>query len=146
MQTTEALEALLAELDINLVRLRQGANQALLSDNVDRGRHFLISLRELFTQVLHRLAPDNKIKNWTASPEHFDKGRPTRKARLLFVCRGINYDPFSSFVEKDIASILSACDIFNRAHEVAIPFTQEQLVALKIRVESALRLLLTIGK
>lgn len=146
MQTTEALEALLAELDINLVRLWQGANQALLSDNVDRSRHFLISLRELFTQVLHQLAPDNKIKNWTTSPEHFDKGRPTRKARLLFVCRGINYDPFSSFVEKDIASILSACDIFNRAHEVAIPFTQEQLVALKIRVESALRLLLTIGK
>jgi len=146
-QTTEALEVLLAALDTNLVRLWQGANQTLLSDNVDRSRHFLISLRELFTQVLHQLAPDDKIRNWTTSPEHFDdKGRPVRRARLLFICRGINYAPFNSFVEKDITSMLSVCDLFNRTHEVTILLTQEQLVALKIRVESALRLLLTTGQ
>jgi hypothetical protein len=146
-QTMESLESLLFELDVDLIPLWQGAYQALTSSNVDRSRHFLISLRELFTQVIHQLSPDDQIKHWTTSPEHFDdKGRPTRKARLLFICRYINYDPFNTFVEKDIASILSAWDIFNRAHQVAIPFTQEQLVALKIRVECALRLLLTTGK
>jgi Predicted pPIWI-associating nuclease len=145
-QTTEALEVLLTALDTNLVRLWQGANQTLLSDNVDRSRHFLISLRELFTQVLHQLAPDDEVSKWTTSPEHFVNGRPIRRARLLFICRGINYAPFNSFVEKDITSMLSVCDLFNRAHEVTILLTQEQLVALKIRVESALRLLLTTGQ
>ena len=141
-QTAEALETLLAGLDRNLVLLWQGASQALTSNNVDRNRHFLISLRELFTHVLHQLAPNDEIRAWTTSPEHFDRGQPTRKARLLFICRDINYSPFSSFVEKDIASILTLWEILNRSHEIAIPLTQKQLVALKIRIEGALRLLL----
>src|SRR6266487_3071656 len=64
-QTAEALETLLAGLDRNLVLLWQGASQALTSNNVDRNRHFLISLRELFTHVLHQLAPNDEIRAWT---------------------------------------------------------------------------------
>jgi len=141
-QTAEALETLLAGLDRNLIPLWQGANQALMSNNIDRNRHFLVSLRELFTHVLHQLAPNDEIRAWTTSPEHFDRGQPTRRARLLFICREINYSPFSSFVEKDIASILTLWELLNRSHEIAIPLTQKQLVALKIRIEGALRLLL----
>jgi Predicted pPIWI-associating nuclease len=101
-----------------------------------------ISLRELFTHVLHKLAPDSEIRSWTSSPEYFDRGNPTRKARLLFICRDINYDPFSAFVEKDITSVLSFWEVLNRAHEIVIPFSQRQLTAFKIRMEGALRLLL----
>ncbi len=146
MQAADALQTLLADLDVNLVQLWQGANQALDSSNVDRSRHFLISLRELFTHILDQLAPGEQVRAWTASPEHFDKGRPTRKARLLFICRDINYGPFSTFVQKDIESVLEFWEILNRAHQVAIPFTQRQLVAFKIRMEGALRLLLVIWR
>lgn len=145
-QTEESLEMLLAGLDKDLTRLWQGANQAIISENVDRSRHVLISLRELFTHVLHQLAPDEEIHKWTTAPEFFDRGRPTRKARLFFICREINSHPFCSFVEKDVASILAFWDILNRAHELSLSLTQQQLVALKIWMEGALRLLLVTSK
>jgi len=83
------LRSLLSELNSELVIMLDGATQALISENVDRVRHFTISLRELFTHIIHTLAPDNAIKVWSNNPEHFFEGRPTRKARLLFICRGV---------------------------------------------------------
>jgi hypothetical protein len=145
-QVTDSLESLIAQLDNNLVHLWQGAIQALDSNNEDRSRHFLISLRELFAQILHKLAPDDEIYTWSNSPEHFDKGRPTRRARLLYICRSINSNSFSTFIEKDITSVLSSWEILNKAHQIVIPFTQMQLNAFKIRTESALRLLLEIWR
>lgn len=41
----------------------QGAKSALNStDNPDYARHCAVSLRELFTHVIHRLSPDDEIK------------------------------------------------------------------------------------
>jgi hypothetical protein len=147
LQTIENLESLLVELDADFVPLWNGAYQALTSTNEDRNRHVLISLRELFTQVIHKLSPDDQVRGWTSSPEYLDdSGKPTRKARLLFIYRDIYYDPLRTFVEKDIAAILAIWDILNRVHQVVIPISQRQLVAIKIRIEGALRLLLTTGK
>lgn len=145
-QVRDELESLLADLDKHLVSLWQGVVQSLNSSNADRSRHFLISLRELFTQVLHRLAPDREVRAWSSAPEHFHNGEPTRQARLLFICRGINDDPFNSFVKKDVSSMVSFWDIFNRVHQFEILITQRQLEAFKIRVEGALRFLLEIWK
>ena len=87
MQVTGTLETLLADLDVNLVRLWQGAIQSLNSNNEDRSRHFLISLRELFTHVLHKLAPDSEVRSWTTSPEYFDKGNPTEGTLTIHLPR-----------------------------------------------------------
>ena len=112
--------------------------------NLDYARYFAVSLRELFTQVLHRLSPNHEIKKWTNDDKLFDNGKPTRKARLLFICRSVNHDIFSDFLEKDVEAIL---ELFQRGtHQVTIPFTHKQLVALKARVESAIIYLIEISQ
>src|SRR5574342_642164 len=50
--------------DTTLLRLVDGAREALWSENPDRGRHAASSVRELFTNVLHRLAPDAGVDAW----------------------------------------------------------------------------------
>lgn len=141
------LPILLSELDENLIRLWEGARDALDSRNADRVRHFAISLRELFTQVIHRLAPDDYVREWSTSPQDFSRNRPTRRARLLFICRGINHGPFVDFVKKDIAAVLEFTNLFQRGtHEVTAPYTEEQLVALRSRMESMLRFMLEISR
>jgi hypothetical protein len=71
--TNDRLAELLAILDKDLLSLWEGARFSLNSDNPDRARHFAISLRELFTQVLHTLAPDTEVKVWTNNPKHYQR-------------------------------------------------------------------------
>ena len=52
----------LASFDSRLLALINGARQSLESDNPDRARHVTTSVRELFMQLLHGLAPDAEIK------------------------------------------------------------------------------------
>ncbi|MFT7639571.1 MAG: hypothetical protein ACI9G1_001307, partial [Pirellulaceae bacterium] len=80
--TLPSVDGLLQDFDERLVALLHGARQSLRDDNPDRARHVTTSVRELFTQVLHALAPDNDIRGWTSSDDHFHNNRPTRRARL----------------------------------------------------------------
>ncbi len=136
---------LLSEVNPDLIVPLQGARLSLNSTNPDHVRHFAISLRELFTHVLHTLAPDTEVKSWSNSPEHFDKGKPTRRARLLYICRTLNQNEFSDFVEKDIAAVLSFLQLFQQgAHEVVANYSDLQLKIMLMRMESAIRFLLEI--
>jgi Predicted pPIWI-associating nuclease len=143
-ETEDDFREQLMFLDPNLIRLWEGAGHALYSNNPDRARHVATSLRELLTHVLHKLSPDNEIRQWNQSPELYDKNKPTRKARLLFICRSINHGPFTDFITKDIEAVLAFVQLFQRGtHEIIIPYTEEQLVALKIRMEGIVRFLIT---
>jgi hypothetical protein len=145
-ETAESLDYFLAQLDPNLVTVLHGARQALTSTNPDRIRHFSASFRELLTHVLHMLAPDEEIRTWSTSPQDFAKGRPTRKARLRYICRDINHEPFEEFVNKDIEAVLEFFQLFHRGtHTIAARFTNRQLKALHVRVESAMRFLIEIS-
>jgi len=55
----------------------QGAESPLESQHPDYGRHLTVSLRELLTHLIHRLAPDEKVKAWTNNPDHFHDKNPT---------------------------------------------------------------------
>lgn len=146
-ETENALQTDLKRVDESLITLLVGAKQALESNNPDRARHLTISLRELFTQILHRISPDEAIKRWSNSPEHFSNNRPTRKARLQYICRAINHGPFTNFVESDIKTSLEFLDLFQRGtHEVKVPYTDIQLKALLIKMESLIRFLIEISK
>jgi len=146
-ETSDELETILCELDPSLIKLWRGATESLNSRNPDAVRHFAISLRELLTHVIHMLAPDNEVKNWSNLPEHFKNNRPTRRARLLYICREINYDPFSKFLRKDIDTILTSIDIIQEgAHAIDPPLTSLQLKALKNRIESTIRFLVKTWK
>jgi hypothetical protein len=144
-ETEDQLEALLAELNPEFIVLLRGARQSLISENPDRTRHVATSLRELFTHILHTLAPDEKVKEWSNEPKNYDKGRPTRKARLLYISRELNHDPFSVFIEKDIDANLAFLQLFQQGtHEIIPKYTDDQLKAMLVRMESTLRYILEI--
>jgi hypothetical protein len=146
-ETNDELETILSLNDPSLIKLWRGAKKVLNSKNPDAVRHFATSLRELLTHVIHTLSPDNAVKSWSTLPEHYHNNKPTRKARLLFICRYINYGPFSTFLEKDIDALLACIDIFQEGtHAIDAPLTMSQLELLKNRVGSSIRLLIRIWR
>jgi hypothetical protein len=139
------LSEYLPKLDSGLYKLWKGAIEALESNNSDKIRHFTTSLRELYTHVIHLLAPDQMIKNWSKDPEDYYNSRPTRKARLQFICRNINNNPFKDFVKKDIATTLAFIDLFQSGtHKIDSDLTEEQLKVIKSKAEGSLKFLLEI--
>jgi hypothetical protein len=142
-----SLNSLLSALDPNFISVWKGAREARQSGNPDKIRHFTISMRELFTQVLHRLAPDDEVRAWTKRPEHYSNNIPTREARLLYICRGINSPPLDRFVENDVRTVIEFLKIFQiGTHEIAPQFTDEQLIALEAKLENTLIFFAGVGK
>lgn len=144
-ETEGRLETLLVKVNPELIIPLRGARQSLDSANPDHIRHFSVSLRELFTHVLNTLAPDDKIRAWSTASEHYDNDKPTRRVRLLYICRKANQDQFSNFIEKDIDAGLEFLQLFQRGtHKVMPSYTDVQLRVMLTRMESLLRLLLEI--
>lgn len=119
------------------ITLLDGAEQSLRSGNPDRVRHTLVSLRELLTQVIHRLAPDEDIRTELPEAEWYDKGRPTRKARLrLILNRRYGNDVLLDFVDKDLAAAAEVFDLFQRGtHEIVSTITPSELTFIVSRVK-----------
>jgi hypothetical protein len=141
------LVVLLSERDPDLLIPLAGARGALRSTNPDRARYFSSSLRELFMQVLHRLAPDQAVQRWTSNPDHYDKGKPTRRARLLYICRRINSGDFSAVVEADVSATLKFLGLFQGVtHQVRSDLSEDQLHAMFARMIGLLQFLLTINR
>ena len=138
-----AIENLLTELDERLITPWQGAADAVLSGNADRIRHAATSMRELVTSVVHQLAPDSKVGEWTSAPDHFRDGRPTRRARLLYISQIPNQRNFSRFLEKDVDACLGMIDVFQTGvHSLDDSFSDGQMLAFRVRVEGTIRLLI----
>lgn len=145
-ETEDALYIQLRALDANLIPLWEGTRHSIESDNPDKVRHATISMRELLTHVLHRLAPDESVRQWSNDPAFYVESRPTRKARLLYICRQVNNGPFSEFVSKDVGATIAFIDLFQRGtHQLVIPYTEAQVKALRVRMEGVLRFLLEIA-
>lgn len=145
LENESSLTSYLPRLDTGLTKMWHGANAALSSSNPDKVRHFSASIRELFTHVIHILAPDEQIKKWSNDSFLYDKGKPTRKARLLFIYRNISNDRFTKFVEKDVSATVEFLRLFQEGtHAITASFSEHQLIALKAKAESTLRFLLEI--
>lgn len=139
------LSSHLPRIDTGLYKMWKGAIEAYNSNNSDKVRHFSTSIRELYTHLFHILAPDDAIKKWTSDPTYYHEGRPTRKARLLFICRNINNDQFKTFVKKDVDATIAFIDIFQKGtHDIDPIFSPNQLVTIKSKAENTLKFLLEI--
>ncbi len=135
----------LPKIDERLYKMWKGAIEAYKSNNSDRVRHFSTSIRELFTHLFHILAPDDAIKLWSTDSNHYFEERPTRKARLLFICRNINNDQFNTFVKKDVDATIAFIDIFQKGtHDLDPAFSPNHLVTIKSKAENTLKFLLEI--
>jgi hypothetical protein len=140
-----SLNLYLPKVHSGLLNMWKGAIETFNTNNSDKVRQFTASLRELFTHVMHQLAPDDKVKNWTEEPTFYHQGKPTRKARLHFICRNISNKPFDKFVEKNIQATLEFIDIFqDGTHSIESGFTPQQLIAMKSKAETTLKFLLEI--
>lgn len=138
------LKNMLLSIDNGLVKMLERAEKALRSSNPDKIRHFGTSLRELFTHVLHSLAPNDKVKKWTNNPDHYHNGRPTRRARLLYISRDYNNERFQDFLDADVKSVLAFIDLFQGlTHSIKSSFSEQQLKGMLIKMRGTLHFILT---
>lgn len=139
------LSKFLPKIDSGLYDMWKGAIEAYHSDNSDKVRHFATSIREIFTHLMGKMAPDEEIKQWSQSEQDFHDGRPTRKSRLNFMCRNISNDSFKDFVNKDVAATLAFINLFQKGtHQIKPNFSQKQLTAIKSKSESTIKFMLEI--
>jgi hypothetical protein len=147
LEQGDELEVLLAKIDPNFSQLLRGAKYAMNANHPDRIRHFAASLRELITHVLHKIAPDEAVKSWSNEPQHLHDGKPTRRARILFICREIQTPKMSKFLEEDVKSTLSFIDLFQEGtHAVQPSFNDKQIKAMLLRAEGLLRYLIELAR
>lgn len=137
---------LLRSLDPALLQPYIGAREALRSQNPDRVRHILTSLRELWSHLFRRLAPDKSVMEWIgeAKKDHLQSGRPTRRARILYICRDLNHSALADFVVEDTRALVKLVEFLNHVHELTPELTDMQLRALFLKTDSWLLYLLRI--
>ncbi|MFH1882438.1 MAG: hypothetical protein ABIL62_06995 [Planctomycetota bacterium] len=146
---TSGCIALLQQVDPGLARPYIGARDALHGNNTDRARHILSSLRELWNHLLRRLAPDDSVAAWIPGianqKDLLHEGKPTRRARVLYVCRELNSDPLTDFLLHDTRALVKLIELFNRVHELETALTDEQLRAIVLKTDSWLMYILQIS-
>ena len=146
---TSGCIALLQQVDPGLARPYIGARDALYGNNADRARHILSSLRELWNHLLRRLAPDDLVAAWIPGVSNqkdlLHEGKPTRRARVLYVCRELNNDPLTDFLIHDTRALVKLIELFGRIHELETELTDEQLRAILLRTNSWLMYILQIS-
>lgn len=148
METSGCI-ALLQQVDPGLARPYIGARDAMYGNNPDRARHILSSLRELWNHLLRRLAPDGLVAAWIPGVSNqkdlLHDGKPTRRARVLYVCRELNNDPLTDFLIHDTRALVKLIELFGRIHELETELTDEQLRAILLKSDSWLMYILQIS-
>ena len=138
---------LLKAVDPNLVRLYEGAYDALQGVSPDRERQFLSSLRELYDHLMREIAPNQEVLKWIESDNKDDntllnKGKPTRKARISYVLRDLNNGPLTNFIVTDTQSFVYFFAVFQRIHALRPTLSERELRALWFRAKSWLSYIL----
>jgi len=146
-ELTEVVD-LLSSVNPSLAGAYRGAREAFSGSNTDRKRHVLASLREMWGHLLREIAPDEKVVPWTSGKgvELLHEGKPTRKARVLYVCREINHGPLTEFVNADTGALVKLVELFNRVHELEPGISDAQLSALMLRTDSWLKFIVQISR
>jgi len=138
-----SLPALLVTLDSSFVTMWEGAWEALDSRRKDHPRQAMASLRELFRHILHLLAPDKHVREFTQEERHYHEGRPTRQARVLYICNRLSSGTMAKYINTKARQTLDLMDIFHKiVHQKSSPVTQSQLKALLIEADALLVFLL----
>ena len=149
-ETKSEVELWLYQIQPPLYAMWQGARQTLASDNPDRARQVMVSLRTLLDEVTRKLAPDAEVRAWSTDPQYYqDKGKTLRgKGRIFYICRHIQRgnDSFAKFLEADINAITSLWISLNQLHVPEQTLSDVQLRILVERFESALLLLVRASK
>ena len=140
--------ALLELVNPQLVRLYEGASEALDGNNPDRIRHFLASLRDLWNHLVREIAPKEETLDWIS--EYGIEGdldcnnRPTRRGRIRFISRNINSAPLVDFINHSAKMSTILHETYNRVHQLEPGLTDWHLSAILYRTEAELSYLIRI--
>lgn len=136
----------LSRLDGAFVNMLVGASNTLHSENPEKVRHFSISSRELLTHVMHTLSPDDDVRRWSNSESDFHNGRPTRRARLKYICRSVNERSFERFLDADIKATLEFFELLQSGtHGTQSHYTDSQLRIMLSRMIGTLNFMLDVS-
>lgn len=133
---------LLESVHPELVTLYLGAKEALYGNNPDRKRHALISLRELWNNVVRAIAPNGQVSEWIA--EHGKSGdldcndRPTRRGKINYLSRNINSPPLVDFVDQIATMSTKLHKLYGRVHQLEPGLSDDQLLPILWWTESQL--------
>ena len=132
--SVDQFEGRLSTLEPALVDMYRGGVTALERGGPDWRRQTMVSFRELTTHVMHILAPDSDLKGW-AKPEHFDKGKLTRKARLEYIFESVADGALTDFFKADLNASIKLFDLLNSGtHRLSSRATSAQLKYLRSRI------------
>ena len=141
------IDSLLQQVDPQLVRPYRGVKDAMNSGSVDRTRHVLTSTRELCNHVLWQLAPTRPVTRWVEREglDMLHEGRPTRRARILYICRRFSGEPLAGFVDADVKGFLELMDLCNGLHALDPEFSDIQLRAVVLRTECLIKFIIELN-
>jgi len=99
--------------DNDLLSMRYGAYEAMISKHTDWPRHAASSCRELITKVLHDIAPDKEVmKDPSFIPDESLKNKITRKERIRYYLR-----KNSNISKRNVEVIDKACNLIEACYE-----------------------------
>ncbi len=99
--------------DNDLLSMRYGAYEAMISKHADWPRHVASSCRELITKVLHAIAPDEEvIKDLRFIPDESSKNKITRKERIRHYLRK-NLD----ISKRNVEVVDKACNLIEACYK-----------------------------
>ena len=139
---------LLKAVSPDLARVYVGARDALRGTNPDRVRHFMSSQRELWNHLLRQISPDRQVLEWISGDNEqlLHEGKPTRKARILYLCRNLSHGPLTNFIASDAQAFVKFVEFFSRVHQLNIELSDQQLRALQLRTDSWITYILQVWK
>ena len=112
--------------------------QLYQTNNPDRFKACAYFLARNFgNHLLRKLAPQAEVQAWAveqcADQGFLHNGKPTRRARLSYVLKGLSVDPLRRFVEADTKSMIELYKLYDRLHGLDTGLTDEQLVAITLK-------------
>ena len=106
-----------------------------------------VSLRRVLLGMLHHAAPNELVlPELTKRKMQVDQqGRPTRRAKIDWLCESISHEASREFVRAKLAAALAALDLLNKAiHSNECPELEESFSAVFASVRSAIRHIATL--
>lgn len=132
----------LAHISLDLDSRWRGAIYALNPKNPDAARHFCSSTREIITEIIDTKAPNADVFARAPNSPTTKEGVPTRRAKIHYCLarNGRTNDELENFIEADVKNVIILFEELNSGtHGPAGKFSTQQLVAIKTRVQDAIR-------
>jgi ABC-type transport system substrate-binding protein len=139
VQDTNKIEVLLKNINPTLEWTRKGAWQTFNSNSLDGFSQAMGSMREVFTQLLHELAPDEVVLKapWYKEPPKGDT-KITRYMRIRFALAG-NLD-ISEISKKDVDLIESLAKVINILYDKLSALVHKRGIGIELQVDGYLKL------